>query len=359
MTKENPFREPIKEHEAPNKDQIKQNLNIKSAQLANELGFAEDVSISPEELQEYLRYHAAQIASALEQCYGKYLSPELAEDFDVQMAFLMNIQKMIEKNKIRKDGSRYYLHPQMAAFQLLKHPPENPQDRKMGLIGALLHDYIEEGEGISGHAITAFKQFLPNLASSDIEELIMLTEPNYQEDGKIENPDFDSYVDYDRLSEQTGYSRKDLETLCFGIMMRSSKLMQIVVPIDKLDNVGDCDQVQRKKILKKHKDPESEEFKKALEKALVKKIGTYLFYAHNSDMLAARASKKAMFDAVNAKINELIIEFPNLKEEVSKYVAQLIKLLEDSQLKDSLTAELADYYQKVGASDMVDKIKQI
>src|SRR3989338_4077245 len=150
----------------------------------------------------------------------------------------MNIQKMVQFGRKRKNGNAaYYTHPQSVSMEFAAHAPADKEALKTGVIGALLHDYLEEGNGVSRESVAELKGIFSGLGERS-EELALLTEPNYIEDGKRERNDLLAAVNYDTLKEKTNLGKKELETVMFGLMMESSPLMQLVVPVDKLDNVG-------------------------------------------------------------------------------------------------------------------------
>lgn len=326
----------------------------KSAGLIRAFGFEKGKPLASDDLVGLVDKNSQEIQAVLRQGYGEDVLPQgIVADKNVQAAFLMNIQKMVEFARVRKDGSPYYIHPQMAGYELAQHMPDDLQAAKEGFIGALLHDYFEEGDGVSREALPAMQAAFPEMGPDFAESLVMMTEPNYREKGELENKNLDLAVDYDALKESTGYGRKSLETVAFCIMLRSNRVMQLVVPVDKLANVGDCDQVQRKKTLKDAPDKASPEYREKLLENLAKTIATYRIYAENCTDPGAVKSKEALLHAVQDKIHSLAVEFPELAEVVAKRTEVFWKIMNDSVIRNRLIDQLTMYFSGLGLSDSV------
>lgn len=327
-----------------------------SKEVVEKFGFGPQQPKSQAEIRGRLAANREFVSGILRRVYGDDARVQrLAADEDVQLAYVQNIQKMAEKERVRKDGSPYYLHAQQASRRFLEFAPEDPVVVKEGVIGALLHDYLEEGDGASPASIAELRASFGSQGEEFPEELALLTEPYYIEDGEAQNPDYG--IDYDALKEKTGKGRKELETVIFGLMMENSRVMQLVVPVDKLDNVGDCDIVQRKKTAKKIPDAASPEYRAALIGNLAKTIGTYLYYANRVNRPETQQSRVALEKAVAEKVASLRAEFPELEQEVQKVVQKFEKVQNNPETRQLLLSELASYYKKLDLNTAAEKFE--
>ncbi len=324
--------------------------------LVKELGFHAKEPVSIKALHARIQEHDTEIKKVLEHAYAGRIPETILSDSDFQSAFVMNLQKMVQFERTRKNDSPYYFHPIEASQELSMHPPEDEEALKIGMIGALLHDYLEEGDLVSRASLKEFREIFPSLSEEDQEGLVMQTEPNYVENGKVENPHLDVYIDYDVLKEQTGLDRKQLEPILFLMMTRANRVSQIVVPVDKLANVGDCDIVQRKKVQKEVSDQNSPEYKNKLLAHLVKTLGTYALYADGCILPDAQKSKSALIAAIEEKVNVLSSEFPYLSEEVKKATKVFRQRFQDPKIRTTLSSQLVPYLQGIGLIDMAKKI---
>lgn len=318
-------------------DKIRQEL----MELASR--FNKDAGVDASQLRELAGDEQGVVAELLRHVYSEHpdVADTLAKAKEVRTAFLMNVQKMVQYARQRKDGSPYYMHPLTVSQKLLSHGPQDAQAMKAGIVGALLHDYLEEGDGVSPDTLHYLQEALSELPSDTREQLVFLTEPNYRENGKTQRPNSAAFIDYDELTEKTGKGRKDLEPIIQGLLLSQSELMQMVVPVDKLDNVGDCDVVQRKKALKDVGSTDHTDFKKTFTKHLAKTLGTYLFYALNCTSEQGASAKRTLEAAVEQKILSLAAELPELRAQVSRFT-------------DTLSASAADPGTHAAATDQLD-----
>ena len=319
-------------------------------------GFRSGKRVSIEEIQQKMSDKEPFMHQSLSAVYGENLPNFLASDGDFQRAFILNIQKMVEFARVRKDGSPYFLHPITASQELLRYAPQDLNTLKAGAIGAILHDFLEEGDGVSRESVSEFQSMFSDLSADDVEGLVMLTEPNYKENGKVENPNLAVAVDYDALKQQTGFDRKQLEPVIFLIMARANRMQQLVIPVDKLANVGDCDIVQRKKALKDSPDATSPEFHKKFLSYMAKTLGTYALYAEGCIDSEAKQSKQALEVAIEEKIENMSKELPDLAEEVKKKTQEFIRMSENPMIHQAVAAELVPYLRGLGLVRSAERI---
>ena len=332
--------------QAPSKEQL---VEV-SRQLAQLCDFKPKESKSLEAVRAGLQDNQTALVQALQAVYADAepdVKKSLTTDPDIQLAFLLNIQKMVEHEKVRKDGSPYYTHPQSVSQRLAAFAPADREALRDGMIGSLLHDYLEEGDGVSVESIRGLEAAFPenkNLA----QELVLLTEPNFIEKGAKERPDLPQAVDYDALKAETGYGRKTLEIIAFALMMRESRVMQLVVPVDKLDNVGDCDVVVKKKIAKDIPDKNSPEFHEQAAKRTAETLTKFSLYARMCELPEAAATRQALESAVKAKISSLVVEFPEMERLVEAKTKEFETLMQDPKIRQPLTKQLKDYFSGLG-----------
>lgn len=350
-----------------NKTSIKQNEAERKAELINQseelvrlFGFTKGKKIGLSEIGEKLDQNRGRVKEALLLIYEQQdpkLAAELASQREVQLAFLLNIQKMVEFERTRKNGDPYYVHPESVSQKIVDYPPSDVKSVQEGVIGALLHDYLEEGDGVSPQSIaelrSAFSSFSPQMA----EDLALLTEPNFIEKGKIEKPELPQAINYDKLIEKFGKNRKTFETVIFSMMLKNSKLMQMVVPVDKIDNVGDCEIIQKKKAAKDAKSPE--EFNKKYLENMAKALATFLFYAENCTFPESQASRRALNEKAHQKIEQMMKVEPALADLNNAVEAKLKEyrvMVEDKEILAALKEELKNYFGSLGLKDFVSRL---
>jgi len=343
-------------------DNNKAELIDKSKLLIELFGFEEGKKVNVAEIREKIDQHQSQVKDALILTF-EHINPDigrvLANQPDVQLAYLLNIQKMVEYNRFRRDGSPYFVHPQMVSQKLVEHAPESESSRIQGVVGALLHDYIEEGDQISPEIVAELRNNFDSLGREMAEELILLTEPNYIEKGEKKGSTFEGAINYDELGVLSGKGRKTLETAMFGLMMSNSKLMQLVVPVDKLDNVLDCDVVQKRKA-KKAANGNAEVFAAKYLENIAKTLSTYLFYAENCVDPESWSSKEALEKQVQQKIETLVQNEPelaSLETVISAKLSELRAVLANSEVKNAMQKQLRDYYGSLGLNEFADKLQ--
>ncbi len=334
----------------------------RTQEVAQKFGFVRDKRFSISELNEARRSHHTDAERFVLDMFAEVhlaLAESLAGDAHIQLASLMNAQKMIEKDRRRKDGSPYYIHPESVSQQLLIHAPENWEALKQGIIGALLHDYLEEGDGAGIESLEELRAAFGEMGLEFVEDLVLLTEPNFIEKGKKERPELDAAVNYDALEEATGYRRKQLETVAFGLLMGVSRLMQLVVPVDKLDNVGDCDVVARKKLAKDFPGAPNREYFDAVQHKVAETLAKFVFYGDQIRGTESQNSKSAILAAVQKKIEDLSPECPGLKRAIGIRVDELQSLLDDSRVRAAILSQLRDYYQSLKLDTVLARLEKI
>jgi (p)ppGpp synthase/HD superfamily hydrolase len=330
-----------------------------SQQLVRLFGFKKGKKIEAEEIKTNLGKFANQVKNALLLIYEHRdikVAAALSEQPEVQLAFLMNIQKMVEYDRVRKNGDPYYVHPQSVSQKLVDYPPMDEKSLQEGVIGSLLHDYLEEGEGVSVETIAKLKRLFSGFSPEMAEDLALLTEPNFIENGKMERPELRFAINYDELKNKFGKSRKTLETVIFSLMLRSSKLLQMVVPVDKLDNISDCEIVQKNKT-SGAKTPEdaSREYLDNMAKVLA----TYLIYAENCNYSDTGAAINKLPTRVNQKLLNLQKSEPALSaldETVKTKLREYRNLLNNKEITSALTTELKNYFGSLGLNDFVNRV---
>jgi hypothetical protein len=142
------------------------------------------------------------------------------------------------------------------------------------------------------------------------------------------------------------------------MMMRKSKLMQLVVPYDKMDNISDCDIIQKKKAAKDAKTPE--EFNKKYLENMAKVLATFLLYAKNCTSPEAAATKSALLEKVTGKIEQMKISDPalsTLEEAVKAKLQEYHDLLGNRELISALNMELKNYSRSLGLDDFVKRLE--
>jgi len=358
---------PVNSSELSEQAHIVEALKMNSENLIREMGFAPNTEMTLSELKTAIAEHETRIVSGIRAAYEPYDiagSRDLGSDPDVQLAYAMNIQKMTQKERVRKNGLPYYTHPQSVSQRFVSLKPESASTRKMGVMGALLHDYLEEGDGVSRKSLKDLREAFGSMGTEFVEQLVLLTEPNYIEKGVKSNPDSSDAINYDELKDgkgeykkdKIGHGRKVLETVIFGMILERSPLMQLVVPVDKLDNVGDCDLIQRKKIAKEIP-PTDPAYHDRLVENVAKSIGTFAFYAENCTSSEAQESRRALEDAVNEKINSLSEELPELRGKVAETLARFKEIQNNPEHRKTLLNEVKKYYKGLGLSTVVEKLE--
>jgi (p)ppGpp synthase/HD superfamily hydrolase len=334
----------------------KAELINQSEDLVRLFGFARGKKASIKEIEEKLADNTGRVKEALLLIYEQqnpFAAAVLASCKEVQLAFLLNLQKMVEFGRVRQNGDPYYVHPQSVSQKIIGYLPAEKNLLQAGVIGSLLHDYLEEGAGVSpasvGELKSAFAAFNPQMAA----DLALLTEPNYIENGKKEKPELPQAINYDNLTARFGKNRRTFETIIFCIMMRNSELMQMVVPVDKLDNLEDCEKIQKFKASKKS--ATAEEYNKNYLANVAKTLAAYLFYAENCRFPESLASSRALAEKTRRKISSLQHSDPALagldgavKARLDEYRA----ILGNKEIHAVLSAEIKDYYRALGLDEL-------
>ena len=339
----------------------KAELVDQSRQLVRLFGFQKGKKIEAEEIKINLGNFQSQVKNALLLIYEHRdikVAVALSEQPEVQLAFLMNIQKMVEYGRVRQNGDPYYVHPLSVSQKLVDNPPVDEKSLQEGVIGSLLHDYLEEGDGVSAESVSKLKRTFSPFSPEMAEDLALLTEPNFIEDGKKERPELPSAIDYDALKNKFGKTRKTLETVLFCLMLRYSKLLQMVVPLDKIDNVSDCEIVQNNKS-SGAKTPE--EASRAYLDNMAKVLATYLIYAENCTNPDAVVAKGELVGAVSRKLQQLQKKdtaLSALSEAVKTKLQEFRDLLNNEEIKQSLTMELTNYFGPLGLNNFVGRINK-
>lgn len=98
-----------------------------------------------------------------------------AADPNIIRAFVLNIEKM--RGVQRKDGNPYAVHPICVAGIIAQVLEDNDETRK-AIVYALLHDYIEEGDGKNRAAMDELNRDFPQIPQIG-EISLLLSEPEF------------------------------------------------------------------------------------------------------------------------------------------------------------------------------------
>ncbi|GEM_PF-5190507 len=333
-------------------DELVEELIDKSQHLARIMGFEKGRRFSINEIDNLLAAHRQDVKSVLELVYDHpdpKVKSELVNTPELQRAFLMNIQKMLEYGKVRKNSAPFYIHPQEVSRTIFELGQGDHQLLKEGVIAGLLHDYLEEGDGTSSQTVnelnSGFRPFSTRLAHA----LPLLTEPYYLDNGQKENPKAQQYIDYDRLKHKIGHDRKTLEALIYASLIKESPIMQLVVPADKINNVGDCEIVQRAKARRQAQSPE--QMSDLYRKYMIQVMASYLFFL---DFCHGQESQKLKRD-LHQKIMQKIFTLEhsdsslrNFSREVKLRLQAFRSLYAHPAIQNLLNQEIHHYYGALG-----------
>lgn len=211
-----------------------------------------------------------------------------ASNIKLQLAVAMSLAKLTEYNAKRKNGDPYFVHVLSVLNRTALHhapPGLKPKERVPAYIGAVLHDYFEEGDGVTPQSVDLIEKYFREYGRAFCEEIILLTEPNYKESGKFENEQLakiGAYIDYDQFKKQYDLPRKVLEGLLMSYVYTNRNLPKAVVPNDKLDNIDNFPLNAALRVQKKHPEftKESEEYGTAVVDELCDMYTVAIFYAH-------------------------------------------------------------------------------
>lgn len=106
----------------------------------------------------------------LESRFGLFIT-----DPNIIRAFVLNIEKM--RGVKRKDGNPYAVHP-ICVAGIIAQVLEDTTETRQAIVYALLHDYIEEGEGKNRPAMDELNQDFPQIPQIG-EISLLLSEPDF------------------------------------------------------------------------------------------------------------------------------------------------------------------------------------
>lgn len=214
---------------------------------------------------------------------------EYSKDPDVQRAFILNIEKM--RSVKRKDGHPYALHPIRVASIVAK-VLEGDTDAKESIIYALLHDYIEEGDGKNREAIDVLNRDFPHIENMG-EKSLLLSEPEFP---------------FKEISQDYDWNMIELVAFVQQLKMIDNKAMMNAAFADKIDNMHD-----NAYIFEKYKTSEKIEWK------LSKKEGFYRYYLENMGGKADERLWKILELSIDAVSKDLKIPQKRSQKKLETY----------------------------------------
>lgn len=156
---------------------------------------------------------------------GRTLSPR------IWRAFLANVRKLRGVKRI--DGQPYATHPTRMALTIGVALPETDPMRESSIVYALLHDYLEEGDGVACQGIALMQREIPGEWGGVLAGVI-LSEPMIPYETMI--PRFGREIAY------VAQLQAVLPRLVYATSFANASL------VDKLDNLHDLDYITRKKL---------------------------------------------------------------------------------------------------------------
>jgi hypothetical protein len=247
-----------------------------------------------------------------------------ASNNKLQLAVAMSLAKLTEYNSKRKNGDPYFVHVLSVLNRTAVHhapPGSKPKERVPAYIGAVLHDYFEEGDGVTPQSVDLIEKHFREYGRVFCEEIILLTEPNYKEFGQYENKQLamiGAFIDYDQLKKQYDLSRKVLEGLLMAYVYSNGILPKAVVPNDKLDNIDNFPLNAALRVQKKHPEftKESEEYSAAVVDELCDMYTVAIFYAQKC---GGPAGNKLAGEVLK-QFNKIEVDFPKFPEKLAEAV---------------------------------------
>ncbi len=239
-------------------------------------------------------------------------------DEDTWRVFWVNTLRM--RSVTRKTGEPYATHPTRMAMLALGVIGRNPSGQKSARI-CLLHDYLEEGDGVSFESIQKLKEDLAGQSPAARMGAVLLTEPLI---------DYSQYPRPRRWMEQVSYV---LQVRTAYPRLLNEHFNSIF--LDKIDNGHDWRYIVENADL-------SEERRRA---RLIQKLGHFSFVA---EAFADRANLK-LLQLLRKTITDSAREFAITKDEV-----RFVKVAYENTLvehRESLSKAIDQYWSDLGIKE--------
>lgn len=244
----------------------------------------------------------------------------------LQFAIAMSLAKLTEYDAKRKNGDPYFAHVLSVLNRTaVTHMPagSKPKERIPVYVAAVLHDYFEEGDGVTPDSVGLVQKYFGEYGRVFSEEVVVLTEPNYKENMQFENgylANIGAYIDYDQFIKQYNLSRKLLEGILMAYVYSGALIPSAVVPNDKLDNLENYPLIAKLRVQKKHPDytKESEEYAHAVADELCEMYTITILYA---DKCGGRAGHQLKGEVVK-QFSKIETELPVFRVKLEKVAGE-------------------------------------